>query len=134
MTYTKAWDRERALVDFRDTPGAVLFAPSFDRGVDLVDDDCRVIIVAKVPAPFLGDAQVKARLNSGREGEIWYTVQTIRTLVQMTGRGVRSVDDHCESYILDARFTEHIYKRHKNLLPEWWRDALDRSFRTRELM
>jgi Rad3-related DNA helicase len=42
----------------------------------------------------------------------------------MTGRGMRSEDDYCESWILDKQFTDNIYKKNRQLLPSWWREAL----------
>lgn len=123
VTYTSSFDKEAALARYRKTPGSVLLAASMDRGVDLKDDDCRVVVVAKVPFPSLGDRQVGMRLR-GTGGQEWYNVQTIRKLVQMTGRGVRSEDDWCITYIFDSLFLEKVYKSAKHLLPEWWRDAI----------
>lgn len=103
-----------------------------DRGVDLKDDDCRVVVVAKVPFPYLGDKQVSARLHSPG-GQAWYTVQTIRTLVQMTGRGVRHEDDWCESYVLDSVMLKQLWKKDKRLFPGWWAEAVDLKFPVRLL-
>lgn len=133
LSYAKADERERTLRAFRNTKGAVLLAPSLDRGVDLKDDECRVIIVAKIPFPYLGDRQVSARLN-GPGGQGWYNVQTVRTLVQMTGRGVRSSDDWCVTYILDRQFMSNVWKRAKNLLPDWWKEGVNLRFDSRGLM
>jgi Rad3-related DNA helicase len=47
----------------------------------------------------------------------------------MTGRGMRSADDHCTTYILDTQFIDGIWKRSKSLLPEWWKAGLDMSAR-----
>jgi ATP-dependent DNA helicase DinG len=132
LSYRNAQERARALADFRATPASVLLAPSFDRGVDLRDDDCRVVVVAKVPFPYLGDKQINARMRLPG-GQEWYTVQTIRTLVQMTGRHVRSKDDWGVTYLLDSQFVSNIWKKNKHLLPTWWREALDMNFPTREL-
>ena len=41
----------------------------------------------------------------------------------MTGRGMRSADDHCDSYILDANF-ERFYGQNKSMFPPWWREAV----------
>lgn len=123
ITYTSSFDKESALARYRKTERAVLLAASMDRGVDLKDDDCRVVVVAKVPFPSLGDRQVGMRLR-GTGGQEWYNVQTIRKLVQMTGRGVRSESDWCITYIFDSLFLEKVYKSAKHLLPEWWRDAI----------
>lgn len=123
QTYKSSSEKQRAIDRYIYSPASVLLAPSLDRGIDLRGDDCRVIIVCKVPFPSLGDKQVSAKLYSSG-GQTWYSVKTVRSLVQMTGRGMRSEDDSCESYILDAQFINNIYRRSKNLLPQWWREAL----------
>ena len=123
LTYTDAASRDHALQAYVDEPGSVLLAPSMDRGIDLAGDLCRCVIVAKLPFPNLGDRRVAARMRL-EGGQNWYSMLTARTLVQMTGRGVRSADDHATSYILDAQFNGWHYKN-KQLLPKWWRDALE---------
>ncbi len=110
ITYRSAKDREKALEDFRKSPNGILIAPSFERGIDLSDDQCRVVVVAKVPFPYLGDKQINKRLYS-RGGQGWYSMQTIRSLVQMTGRAMRHEDDHCEIYIIDRQFMQSVWKR-----------------------
>lgn len=122
--YVSAKDRNQALTNYLESPNGVLLAPSFDRGVDLHQDDCRVIVIAKTPFPYLGDKQVSKRVYStGRTGKTWYAVQTIRTICQMTGRGMRSVDDWCRTYILDSQFTR-LYQQNRRLFPSWWSDAV----------
>lgn len=133
IRYTGTADRERALSDLRRSDNGVLLAPSFERGIDLRDDDCRVVIVAKVPFPNLGDDVVSARLHT-RGGQEWYSVQTVRSLVQMTGRAVRSKDDHATMWILDQQFVKNVLKKNKFLLPKWWREALRMDFPMRELV
>jgi ATP-dependent DNA helicase DinG len=131
ISYQKATEREAAVALFRRTEGAVLVAPSLERGVDLADDACRVQIVAKIPFPYLGDKQVSARVNAPG-GEVWYKVETIRSLVQMTGRGVRSADDWCVTYVLDASLRDLLEGRGARFFPKWWRDAVDWRFNRRE--
>lgn len=123
VTYSKAADREDAVRRFRGASNSVLIAASLERGVDLAGDDCRVVIVAKVPFPYLGDKQVAARMHRGREGAVWYAVQTIRVIVQMTGRGVRSDTDHATSYIIDSQFMK-LWAQWKRLFPAWWAEAV----------
>lgn len=123
ITYHASGDKQRAIDRYLYTPASILLAPSLDRGIDLPGDDCRVIIVCKVPFPSLGDKQISTRLYS-KGGQNWYAVRTIRSLVQMTGRGMRSADDYCVSYILDTNFINMVWKKNKNLLPTWWKDAL----------
>lgn len=121
-TYTESRGKEEALRKYLSAPASTLIAPSMDRGVDLPGDACRVQVIAKVPYPNLGDKQISARLYT-RGGQAWYGTQTVRTLVQMTGRGVRSKDDHCLTYILDSDFLGFLSKN-RNLFPKWWIDSL----------
>lgn len=123
VTYKSAQDKDKALREYRSTEGAVLVASSMDRGVDLKGDDCRVVVIAKVPYPSLKDPQVSRRMHMPG-GEEWYAVQTVRTIVQMTGRGVRSKTDWAKTYVLDAQFGTNVYRRSKMLFPKWWRDAV----------
>lgn len=131
ITYTSSQTRELAIARYRKTPNAVILAPSLDRGVDFPNDDCRVVIVAKVPYASLGDAQVKAKMSDAG-GQTWYTVDAIRSLVQMTGRGMRHMDDGCTSYILDHGFMR-LWKEHKRLMPKWWVEAVNTRVSTRFL-
>jgi len=125
LTYDQAKDRESRLEEFKRAPnGTVLVASSMERGVNLPGDLCRLIVVMKVPFLNLGDKQISTRLHAGKKnGQLWYSVSAIRTLVQMCGRGVRSAEDQCEIYILDTQF-ERLYRENKFLFPEWWRAAL----------
>jgi len=125
LTYDQAKDREVRLEEFKRAPnGTVLVASSMERGVNLPGDLCRVAVVMKVPFLNLGDKQIATRLHSDKKnGQLWYNVSAIRTLVQMCGRGMRSASDRCDVYILDAQF-ERLYRENKYLFPEWWRAAL----------
>ena len=122
--YFNRGDRAKVLQRYLDSPASVILAPSFDRGVDLKDDDCRIIVVAKMPYLYLGDKQVSSRFyGTGRSGKTWYSIQAIRTLCQMTGRGMRSTGDWCWSYILDAEFSR-LYNENRRLFPKWWTEAI----------
>lgn len=125
ISYDCAQDRELKLEEFKSAPaGAVLVASSMDRGVDLPGDLCRVVVVMKFPYLNLGDKQISTRLHSDKKGgQLWFTVNAIRTLVQMTGRAMRSADDYCEVYILDEQFGR-VYRENKFLFPQYWREAL----------
>ena len=120
--YRGAGDRAAVLRDYLGRPGAVLFAPALERGVDLPDEACRAIVVCKVPWPDLGDAQVAARAR-GAGGDSWYRRQALRSLVQMTGRGVRHEADVCATYVLD-RQADRIVSQGRRDLPRWWCEAV----------
>lgn len=123
LTYHSAAERNRTVDEFRNSDAAILVAPSLDRGVDFRDEDCRVNVICKVPFPYLGDKQVSKRLYSPG-GQTWYNVQTVRSIVQMTGRGTRHREDWSVNYILDKQFG-NLWSKCKNLFPQWWKDALD---------
>ncbi len=131
--YTSSKDRERVVEQFKRTEAGVLFAPSVDRGFDFKGDEARVVVVAKIPFPSLGDRVVSERMRT-EAGEWWYSVQMVRTLVQMTGRGVRSETDWCHTYILDAAFYTNVLRKAKRLLPGWWIEALDETVTPPEFM
>jgi Rad3-related DNA helicase len=131
--YEQARDKQSALARYRRGAASILFAPSVTRGVDLTDDDCRVMVVAKVPFPSFGDQRIAARTRLPG-GEAWYMVRTIREIVQMTGRGVRSANDYAITYILDSQFASNPWRRGRHLFPQWWKEAVDLSFNPRQLM
>lgn len=125
LAYYGGDDRNGVFEKFLDgqKENPVLFAASMDRGVDLAEELCRVQVVAKVPFPYLGDKQVNTRLRGTRGGQVWYSVQTIRTIIQMCGRVVRSEEDWGETWILDRQFGK-LFGQYRHLFPEWWREGL----------
>lgn len=127
-------NRTETLEKFKSTPGNdILLSPSMERGVDLPGEQCRFIVILKIPAPNIGDAQIARRTYStGKEGHIWYAMQTIRGLVQMSGRGVRFQGDYCICYILDFQLIR-LYNEHRWLFPRWWLDAFQSLPRPDEL-
>ncbi len=108
----------------RSSNPSILISPSMDRGVDLPYDSARWCIVAKLPFPDLSDKQVSSRLYSSSFGKYWYAWITACSLIQMTGRIVRAVDDWGISYILDKQF-ETFYGKNSNLFYGWWTEALE---------
>ena len=118
------FNRADVLESFKtDKRPRVLISPSMDRGVDLPQDECRVIIIAKVPFSDLGDPQINKRVYASKDGRRWYIHKAVSKIIQMSGRGVRSVDDYAITYILDEQF-DRIYKENKNLFPPWYREAI----------
>jgi Rad3-related DNA helicase len=117
QTYTRAAERTKALQTFYATPGAVMVAPSLERGVDMHGDRCRCVVVLQMPKPSLGDPVVSALLHQPGGG-YWYTVETARALVQSLGRAVRSPTDRADGWILDSEFNR-LYT-YPGLLPSWF--------------
>lgn len=102
----------------------VLISPSMERGVSLEMDLCRFIIVAKAPFLYLGDRIVAARVYGSKIGNAWYAATMLASVLQMTGRGMRSDQDFCESYILDEQF-QRVLQKHPKFLPDWWKEAIE---------
>lgn len=134
VTYDQGRDRNDALDRFKRTEGAIILAPSMERGIDLPGDLCRVVIIAKVPFPSLGDRQISARANMGQAGKVWYAVQTIRDIVQMCGRAVRSKDDYAITYILDIQFARNLWAKNQGLFPAWFKEAVNQRSDVRWLL
>ena len=119
-----AKDRAEVLDVFKKSSNPlVLLSPSMDRGVDLPEDECRVVIICKMPYAGLGDPQVNKRVHASKDGSNWYALKTVRTVVQMAGRGVRSETDFAETYILDKQF-ERLYNEHRRMFPAWFQEAV----------
>ena len=98
----------------------VLISPSMTEGLDLSEDLSRFQILSKVPYPYLGDPFVKARMT---HDPAWYTWNTALSIVQATGRSIRSKDDRATTYILDAD-VETFLAQANSILPAWWKQAL----------
>jgi Rad3-related DNA helicase len=99
----------------------VLISPSMTEGVDLKDELSRFQILMKVPFPSLGDKVVKARMKLDNS---WYTWQTMLTIVQASGRSIRSETDKAATYVLDKNF-DRVISQSKGFLPKWFLDAID---------
>tara|TARA_R100000808_G_scaffold11130_1_gene28914 strand:+ start:7685 stop:9304 length:1620 start_codon:yes stop_codon:yes gene_type:complete len=92
----------------------VLLSPSMTEGVDLKDECSRFQLICKIPYPYLGDKLIRKKMNKWKW---WYPLQTAKTIVQATGRSVRSADDHAVTYILDSDW-DRFYQRNKRLFPK----------------
>jgi Rad3-related DNA helicase len=101
----------------------VLMSPSSERGISLDGDYCRFIIWAKAPFLNLNDKLVQARIYGDRAiGQDWYVSHMLLGVVQGCGRGTRSREDYCSSYILDQQIAV-AFTRHTGMIPDWVMDA-----------
>ena len=114
--------REEVIEQFEtNRKNMVLISPSVKDGVDFKGDKCRFQIIYKVPFPMLKGEQVNRRKNM--DGK-WYIYQTVMPLMQAYGRGVRDMDDHCITYVLDRSF-DGLLKDHTDLFNEYFLEAVD---------
>ena len=88
--------------------------------MDLKGDLARFQIIVKTPWLPLGDERVKKLANLDRQ---WYVSKMFSTLIQSCGRGVRSVDDECITYILDGAVIPLIHQ-YKSILPSYFIDRI----------
>jgi Rad3-related DNA helicase len=102
----------------------VILSPSMERGVSCEEDKARWCYIAKAPFLSLGDAIVSKRVYSGIMGQKWYTNTMLLTVIQMTGRIVRSMDDHGISYIGDSQVFKALAENVMSM-PKWWMDAVE---------
>jgi ATP-dependent DNA helicase DinG len=107
------------MTDKTDKP-KLLISPSVTEGLDLKNDLGRFSIIAKVPFPYLGDAWVKKRAELSNK---WYNLQAMKSIIQASGRVVRTNSDWGATYILDESFMA-LYNRLRHCTPKWWKDAL----------
>jgi Rad3-related DNA helicase len=100
--------------------GKVLVSPSVTTGYDFPYEECEFQIIVKIPFPDSRDPVLKARQASDAEYGMY---QTLQTLVQECGRGMRAEDDYCETFIIDDLVKWAVW-RHKHLVPEWFLGTL----------
>jgi len=107
---------------FESSPPMIMVTPSMRLGVDLHDDLARWQVLCKVPYPYLGDPQIKKRseIDGG-----WYEWQTLMSLIQTYGRVCRSDSDWGNTFILDGKFNDIIYKNWQ-IIPKWFKEAIRR--------
>lgn len=119
---TNADEREKAFeAHSASDSDSVIVSPSMTEGFDFANDLARWQIIAKVPYPSLGDAQVVAKKDLDEE---WYSLQTIMTIVQASGRICRNEEDSGVTYIMDADF-KRLFDQYGYMFPAWWADSID---------
>lgn len=107
LCYSDSKNKEYYLDEFGYSSNKVLAGPTLTTGLNMPDDDCRFMIIMKVPYPSLGDQLVKAKKNviAG-----WYDGETFKTMIQSFGRGIRHKNDWCVTYVIDGSFC-HIFEK-----------------------
>ena len=120
LVRTEKVSNEQILDIHEQCKNSILVSPSLTHGVDLKGDLARFQIIVKTPWLLLGDERVKKLANIDRQ---WYVSKMFSTIIQSCGRGVRSVDDECVTYILDGAVIPLIHQ-YKSILPEYFIDRI----------
>jgi Rad3-related DNA helicase len=98
----------------------VLVSPSMTYGVDLKGDLGKFQILMKAPWLPTKDVRVEKLMKIDKN---WYSNAMLKTLLQACGRGVRSEDDECDTYILDGSIYDAI-ARNKSKIPKYFLDRI----------
>jgi Rad3-related DNA helicase len=103
-----------------DSP-TVLVSPSMTYGVDLKGDLAKFQIIMKAPWLPTKEKRVEKMMKIDNQ---WYSNKMLCALVQSCGRGVRSNDDECVTYILDGSIFDVIL-RNRSRLPKYFLDRFE---------
>jgi Rad3-related DNA helicase len=125
-------NKDEVFRQFLDSKDKVLMACGMSEGIDLAGNDYTWQAIAKTIFPSLGSGVNKHWV---REDPEVYVLETVRTIVQQTGRICRSPRDFGKTIMLDKTFV-NFYRRstklpdgrtlaHWKLFPEYFRDAME---------
>ena len=104
----------------RSKAPSILVSPSIARGWDFPGDECRYIIIGKIPFADSTSTVAKARQASDKG---FAGFEAMQTLVQEAGRGTRNQSDWCEVFILDDNWS-WFYNRNHQFAPQFFKDRL----------
>jgi len=103
-----------------DYDGTILISPSATCGYDFPYNQCRFIIICKVPFPDARSKILKARCKQDKDYAMYLAMQE---LVQGSGRGMRAPDDWCEILCVDDNFNWY-YRKYSRFAPKWFGDSI----------
>jgi ATP-dependent DNA helicase DinG len=104
----------------KSSKDTVIVSPSMHEGVDLKEDLSRFQVILKMPFMSLGSYSIKRRCELYPE---WYAYQTVLTLIQSTGRSIRSDTDKATTYILDTNFG-WFHAKWRKFFPPYWTNSI----------
>src|SRR5215471_13301108 len=103
--------------DFKNAqPPRILVSPSFSTGWDFPQQECEYVVICKVP--FKGNGSKVQKVREERD-EQYGAYGAMLEMVQGAGRGMRSADDQCEVFVVDAHINWFVFQN-KNLAPGWF--------------
>jgi Rad3-related DNA helicase len=98
----------------RKEEDTILVSPSLDTGISLDGDLGRFQIIVKAPYLPLNSKRIKKMFDRNPKH---YIMKMLDTLIQMSGRCTRSIEDHAATYILDGSAVKAVLS-HKHHLPK----------------
>lgn len=116
-------ERETTLAYFRhSSEPLVLLSPALTSGVDLPFDQCRFVILPKIPFPNRSDPVIQARALDPW-GKRLAVEDAAVTLVQGAGRVMRDPEDFGTVWLLDENFRWHRHAAAK-AYPAWFMESV----------
>ncbi len=112
ITHTQE-DKDVKLEEFKRR-GGVFLASGCAEGIDLPGDVCRVNIVPVLHRLNPMDPVVKKRLALPG-GQAWYSLETLKTVIQQAGRSTRGLDDRSVTYVCDSQFPGTFLKQKQEM-------------------
>lgn len=120
LYYNGSKEKSEVIITHQMSEDTILIGPTLNEGIDLPGDLCRFIIILKMPYPNLKDRLVDAKIKLF---PYWYNATTSNAIIQGIGRGNRSEDDWCKTYILDACFMK-LYTDTQSQYPDYIRNRI----------
>lgn len=123
VLYHTRGNKQEVYNRFRDSTmadGCILVASGLYEGIDLSYDLGRWQAITKIPYPYLGDPGIQAKQAKDPK---WFVWETLKVVLQASGRICRSPDDYGATFILDSSFAK-LYGEAESMAPGWFRQAL----------
>jgi hypothetical protein len=114
-------NKQHVLRNYIKDGGVAIFS-GMSTGINLKDDLARWNIISKLQYPNLVDVWVKKRMSLP-DGKKWYELQTLRHIIQASGRTTRTENDWSVTIIADKRIHKLILNN-LDKLPQSFKDSL----------
>jgi Rad3-related DNA helicase len=111
LVYNGTEEKILALDLLKTSKNKVILGPSLITGISLDNDLARWCVFAKCPYPSLSNRFIKAKMEINPS---WYSEKTIVEILQGVGRAIRSENDFCSTYFLDANLGDLLFKHRKS--------------------
>lgn len=121
MFHGRGRDKITKLEEWKASEEPKIFVGSgMNEGISLNYDLCRWQVICKVPFPSLADPALRYLASTD---STWYAWQSLKDLLQASGRNCRSEDDWGCTYLWDE-CAVRLIQNNKDLIPMWFQEAL----------
>jgi len=122
FVFHTAKDKMQRLKEWMATDSGILVACGLSEGLDLYEDLARWQIIGKVPWPSLGNPVLAEWARRDHEAYLW---ETLKQVIQMSGRVCRGPADFGATHIFDSQILRLLKESESaKIVPKWWKDAV----------